>query len=101
MNFEKGKLYKCPTYYLLIYSRASPPTESPLAAAFSCMSSIATEAKYWSNKLNCTVCFSKLNEIFMFLKEETTEEERYLNVLFGDKQGWIINRYWLGVERIK
>jgi len=37
----------------------------------------------------------------MFLKEETTEEERYLNVLFGDKQGWIINRYWLGIERIK
>jgi len=36
----------------------------------------------------------------MFLKEETTEEEICLNVLFGDKQGWIIYRDWLGIERI-
>jgi len=58
-------------------------------------------AIYWSKELNCTVRYSKPNEIFIFLKEEIVEEHKYLNVLFGDKHGWIVYKDWLEITKAK
>lgn len=56
--------------------------------------------KYWSEILNCTVRCSEPNEIFMFLEEKIVDNQKYLNILFGDKQGWIFYRKWLEIEKI-
>jgi len=107
MNFEKGKLYKCPNSGLLIYpsthpvvsysSQTSPPGWS---ASSVYLGTPETVVKYWSEILNCTVRCSEPNEIFMFLEEKIVDNQKYLNILFGDKQGWIFYRKWLEIEKI-
>jgi len=113
MDFEEGKLYKCSAYLLMIY-----PTREKADAGAAWMEARATAAKwdataripsawwlvlsarYWSKELNCTVRYSEPNEIFIFLKDGIIEGRKYLNVLFGDKQGWIVYKNWLKIERV-
>ncbi len=100
MEFKPGELYKCPEYFLLIYPTKEKVTPASNAvAARTARRSAASraadrEADYWSKELDCQVRFSEPGEIFMVLKNcgET------LQVLFGDKQGWIIYRDWLNIE---
>jgi len=114
MKFEEGKLYKCSKHLLMIYptreKAASPPPSWTKAVLGSEMAksrrgcsappAAAWAASYWSKELECTVLYSELNEIFIFIKEEIIEEQKYLNVLFGDKQGWIVYGDWLRIERV-
>jgi len=94
VKFEEGKLYKCPEYFLIIYpTREKAETETTAAFAWA--------ARYWSEELGCSVRYSEPNEIFIFLKKEIIEEQKYINVLFGDKQGWIIHKNWMEIERVK
>ena len=99
-----GKLYKCPDRYLLIIptreiadrlqveggTMVGPPRSVTRAAA--------TQAYYWSKKLSCTVRFSEPNEVFLCLDDQ---EGEYIHGLFGEKQGWITNKSWLKIERVK
>jgi len=102
MEFKIGKLYKCSDHYILmIYptrEKAQALTEFERDNCSSLGS--ARSAGYWSKKLGCSVSYSEPNEIFVFLKEEIIKGERYINVLFGDKQGWIICKNWLRFERM-
>jgi len=93
MNFKEGKLYRCHKYYLLIYPTAARAATERWAATES------AEAKYWSNKFKDIVRYSEPNEIFIFLKEEMFRGKKYLNVLFGDKQGWIMYEDWLRIRK--
>jgi len=119
MEFEVGKLYKCSEYFLIIYptrenamsAMASLTRILPASRAVFCSAlaawcapararrAAAQAASYWSKELNCTVRYSEPDEIFIFLKEEIIEEQKYINVLFGDKQGWIIYEDWMEIER--
>lgn len=100
---EIGKLYKCSKCYLLIYP--SIEKAAATAAAATGWSAWTTwlggdrrrAVAYWSKKANCKVRFSELEEVFMCLKQEG----KYVHALFGEKQGWIINKKWLKIERIK
>jgi len=119
MEFKIGKLYKCSDHLLMIYptrenaAAAAQAEDVPAtceqaawavawcsAAEQAAAAAVAWAARYWSEELNCTVCYSEPDEIFIFIKEEIIEEHKYLNVLFGDKQGWIICKNWLRIERI-
>ena len=51
---------------------------------------------HWSRKLECKVHLSEPNEVFMCLGQENT----FVHVLFGEKQGWIIYKDWLKIERV-
>ncbi len=93
MKCKPGKLYKCLDHFLMIYlskemalraMRCSEPSTSGADAA-------SAVAAYWSKELNQQVRYSKPGEVFMFLKKDGD----FCHVLFGDKQGWIINRDWL------
>jgi len=123
VNFEEGKLYKCSDHLLMIYPTrenavagnsvaplwgygttvaavvAARPT-AVVAAHRTELTTAAWAAIYWSKKLGCSVSYSEPNEIFIFLKKEIIEEQKYINVLFGDKQGWIICKNWLRFERV-
>jgi len=101
-NFEIGKLYKCPEYYLLIYSTTlgSPRRLTSISRlSKGNRGPIPRIVQYWSDILGCTVRCSEPNEIFVFLKEEIIKGERYINVLFGDKQGWIVCKNWLEIRK--
>jgi len=100
MEFEVGKLYKCSDHLLMIYPTREIAATTPWAPVPTAGPCMAWTASYWSEELNCTVRCSEPNEIFVFLKEETIKGERYLNVLFGDKQGWIIYGDWLRIESV-
>jgi len=121
MEFEVGKLYKCSKHLLMIY----PTRENAMVAeqanatvawvaehanatvawvAEHANATVAWAAGYWSKKLGCSVRYSEPDEIFIFIKEEIIEEQKYLkkylNVLFGDKQGWIVYKDWMEIERV-
>ena len=106
-----GKLYKCSEYFLLIYptkekaagaytraldGRISPvgdSTASPLDDRTVDVGPAARKAIWWSKELDCQVRCSEPNEIFMFIKQE----EQFVHVLFGEKQGWILYKNWLQI----
>ncbi len=96
MNFRRGKLYKCPKFFLMVY----PSKEK--AAAATRITSVATVsaevavnwASFWSYRLNCLVHYGKPGEIFIFLERDGI----YLHVLFGDAAGWIIHETWLDIK---
>jgi len=115
-----GKLYKCSKYWLLFYpteetaraaqrstvqaasaSGTAPPQDRAAAAGAVAPWPGAlvaeTEAAYWSKRLNCKVGYGKPEEVFMVLKQK----DEFAHVLFGEKQGWIINKNWLEIKRIK
>ncbi len=97
MKFKPGKLYTCPKFFLMVYpskEKASSAKPSSIAAAEDDQTLVAYQVNYLSTLLNCQVRCSDIGEIFMFLERD----DHYLRVLFGEKQGWIIFRDWLGIE---
>ena len=96
---EIGKLYKCSEYYLVIY-----PSEEASVSGMATRASTAVATRsgagwveLWSEVLSCTVRYSEPGEVFMCLEVKSN----IAHVLFGEKQGWIINRNWLGLRRVK
>ncbi len=102
MDFKRGKLYKCPEFSLMIYSEeevaaAAPMSPRDIAASGTSLGDPLAWTNFWSKRLNRQVHFSDRGEIFMFLERNG----HYLRVLFGDKQGWIIFREELNIEKAK
>ncbi len=121
MLFKTGKLYKCPSHFLMIYPTkekailaSSDPVEDASASpnrygsevwvdylskklgSCACGAGCAkrTQCLHWAD---CQVRYSELGEIFMFLERD----RNLFHVLFGDKQGWIINRDWIKIVKGK
>ena len=101
---EIGKLYKCSEYYLLIYpsiekvgtARDASVSAWAWAGATSWIGAAAV-VNYWSKQLNCKVRFSEPEEVFMALEQE----KQFVHALFREKQGWIVNKEWLKIERVE
>jgi len=106
MEFKSGKLYKLSGWRFMIYP--TPPAAKKASMTMTAWSSstawtasgAVANTKYWSDILNCTVRCSEPDEIFIFLEEETIMEQRCLNILFGDKQGWIVYEGCLNIEKV-
>jgi len=114
VKFEEGKLYKCSDHYILmIYpTRENAVAGNSVGSQWGCESRLLAVVKsvaeaadqaaiYWSKELGCSVRCSEPDEIFIFIKEEIIEEHKYLNVLFGDKHGWIVYKGWLEITKAK
>jgi len=86
MDFEVGKLYKCAERYLVIYPTIKKAMRSKRGSIIFDPDNIVN---FWSKRLKCTVCYSKPDEIFLFLEEKNKRDEIFLYALFSDKQGWI------------
>ncbi len=101
--FKPGKLYKCSEHFLMIYPSKE---KAALAGGTRARSASVVDvdgplwaaewANYWSNILYCKVQVSQSNEIFMFLEKDG----KYLHVLFGEVQGWIIYENWVKIKEI-
>jgi len=97
-----GKLYSCTGYYLLIYPSKDKATTAEdgdvvEATAGNRPGRTVWRADFWSKRLNCTVRYSEPEEVFMCLEQK----DKFAHVLFGEKQGWIINQDWLNIEKVK
>jgi len=96
---KPGKLYKCPEHYLFVYPtkekavRASGGTRK----AATSLRLVASAAALLSQSLNYKVSFSEPNDIFMVIEKE----DKFANVLFGDKQGWIKVDRRITIEKLK
>lgn len=102
-----GKLYSCSEYNLLLYpdkAAARQATRQADAVAFSRSSAVArttgtlaaVDAGYWSTKLDKSVSYCNPLTPLLVLNPDN----RYAEVLVGDKVVWIINEDWLELKEI-
>jgi len=99
-----GKLYSCSEYNLLLYPDKAAARHAD-AVAFSCSSAVArttgsitaaVDAGYWSTKLDKSVSYCNPLTPLLVLNADN----RYAEVLVGDKVVWIINEDWLELKEI-
>jgi hypothetical protein len=90
---EVGKLYSCSKYFLLLY----PDTDSAsLAFEAGKISEPFHATYYWSKQFGKSVSYCNPKTPLLVL----AVEEKYVEVLVGDKRGWIINIDWLEIKEI-
>jgi hypothetical protein len=93
LPLEVGKLYSCSKYFLLLY----PDTDSAsLAFEAGKISEPFYAASYWSKQFGKSVSYCNPKTPLLVL----AVEEKYIEVLVGDKRGWIINIDWLEIKEL-
>lgn len=96
---KTGKLYICEEYFLLLY----PDQEAAEAAATAAggfanpAAAVTAEAAYWSRRFGKAVSYADKNIPLLSLNNK----EKYVEVLAGDRKGWIIVENWLGIKEIQ
>jgi hypothetical protein len=104
MMLEVGKLYSCSEYFLLLYPDKDTAAAVPSAAAAAAVPAAAAgyyadaAAAYWNRKLQNQKPVSYCNPLTPLLV--LSVKEKYIEVLAGDKVGWIINGDWLELKEI-
>ena len=102
---EVGKLYLCEEYSLLLYpdpetadaARLRAAAASPLSPTGVKIDVVAAaEATYWTRKLGKSVSYTDKNIPLLSLNNK----EKYVEVLAGDRKGWIIYQDWLELKEI-
>jgi hypothetical protein len=75
-----------------------PDKEGAIAAAdhFATVHHAASTTAYWTRKLGKLILYVEKNVPLLVL----TVEEKYVEVLAGDRKGWIVYRDWLDIEEI-
>ena len=90
---EAGKLYSCSKYFLLLY----PDTDSAsLSFEAGKISEPFYAASYWSKQSGKSVSYCNITTPLLVL----SVEGKYVEVLAGDRKGWIINEDWLNIGEI-
>lgn len=100
MTLKIGKLYSCKAYHLLLF----PDMESAertggrsVAAKRSFTHAASAEAAYWTEKFKKPVRYCDPEAPLLVL---SVKKEYYVEVLVGDKRGWIIKLDTLNIEEI-
>jgi len=95
---EVGKLYSCSEYFLLLFP--DKDTAARTTAAGICrahvLAVVAVVAAYWSEIMDKPVSYCNPQTPLLVL----SVKEQYIQVLAGDKRGWIINMDWLEIKEI-
>ena len=92
---EVGKLYRCSEYFLLLFPDKDTASAVVTDAAFTA-SAVPVAAAYWSKKFDKPVSYCNPKTPLLVL----SVNEKYVEVLAGDKKGWIINMDWLEIKEI-
>jgi hypothetical protein len=93
---EVGKLYICSKYFLLLFPDKDSAADAA-AAAGTAAAPDAPAAAYWTRELGKPVSYCNPKTPLLVL----AVEEKYVEVLAGDKRGWIINMDWLEIKDIR
>ena len=109
MFLEIGRLYRHPRYYFLVYPSIRIATKSSEGHFFD-SAGLTPEwsrfvvnfwAQRFSREFDCTVRYSKPNEVFMVVDHEKRKNDfNCYHVIFGKIQGWIIFYNWMKIERV-
>ena len=97
-----GKLYSCSKYFLLLYpDRKTAAAGLDVAAAGPRRGGggrplARRTAAYWTKKLQKPVSFCNPETPLLIL----SADKEYVEVLAGDKKGWIIYQDWLDIKEI-
>lgn len=91
---EIGKLYICEEFFLLLYPDKEAAGHRPLAVGSA--DAAAGSAAYWTRKLGKSVSYTDKNIPLLSLNNK----EKYVEVLAGDRKGWIVVEDWLGIKEI-
>ena len=103
-----GKLYICEEFFLLLYpdqetaaaavpiSAVAGPSLFRRRTALTAAAVVAADATYWTKKLGKSVSYTDKNTPLLSLNNK----EKYVEVLAGDRKGWIIVEDWLGIKEI-
>jgi len=103
-RLEVGKLYSCSEYLLLLFpdkDTAATAAEADTAGALTNAADPGDAARttaYWNRKLQNQKPVSYCNPLTPLLV--LSVNEKYVEVLAGDKKGWIINQGWLEIKEI-
>ena len=93
MKLEVGKLYVCEKFHLMLY----PDQETGVASGDAASADhAASTAAFWSKRFGKPVLFSEKNIPLLILNDK----EEYVEVLAGDRKGWIIFKDWLNIKEI-
>ena len=90
---ELGKLYRCEEYHLMLYpdqETAAEAEPASLAAGW------GADAAYWSEQFGKPVSYAEKNIPLLVLNNK----EEYVEVLAGDRKGWIVYQDWLKIREI-
>lgn len=92
---QVGKLYSCFEYFLLLFP-CQETAGLPDWFAVSDPHDAAVEAAYWTRELGKSVSYCNPQTSLLVL----SVEEKYIEVLAGDRKGWIIVEDWLELKEI-
>ena len=90
-RLDVGKLYSCSKYFLMLY-----PDKKTAADRFAAAPAAAPAAAFWSKRLGKPVSYCDPETPLLVL----SVKEKYVEVLAGDRKGWIINEDWLAIKEI-
>ena len=93
---QVGKLYSCFEYFLLLFPCQETAGRQDGWFAISDPHSTATEAAYWTRELGKSVSYCNPQTPLLVL----SVKEKYIEVLAGDRKGWIIVEDWLEFKEI-
>ena len=104
---EVGKLYRCSEYFLSLFPNKETAATAHAATTAGGTAEAAASADggtaeadatcaYWTRKLGKPVSFCDPETPLLVL----SIKEEYIEVLAGDKVGWIINEDWLNIKEI-
>jgi hypothetical protein len=100
-RLEVGKLYSCSKYFLMLYPDKDTASTALASTALASTAErdlryAATDAAYWTRELGKPVSYCNPLTPLLVL----SVKEQYIQVLAGDKKGWIINMDWLNIQEI-
>jgi hypothetical protein len=93
---EIGKLYSCEEYYLLLYPDKDTASDS-FARVVAGAKSAPADAAYLTSGLRKPVSYLEKSSPLLVLNTE----EKFVEVLVGDRKGWIILKDWLNIKEIQ
>jgi len=104
---EVGKLYSCSVHFLMLYPDKDTAADAVAQQSDELVAAgdggpdelgvaATTAAAYWTRELGKPVSFCNPLAPLLVL----SVKEKYIQVLAGDKVGWIINEDWLNIKEI-
>jgi hypothetical protein len=103
-RLEVGKLYSCSGYFLMLYPDKETADASDARAS---AAPAAARAREEAAEAGATVAYWRkwCGKPVSYLDPKTpllvlNKDKKYVEVLAGDKKGWIINEDWLNIKEI-
>jgi hypothetical protein len=99
MTIEVGKRYSCSGYFLLLYPDKDTAAACPGSTAIDAAApgDAARTAAYWTRELGKPVSYCNPKTPLLVL----SVDKKYVEVLAGDRKGWIINEDWFELKKIR